>query len=168
MVKKYLISQDHCEKIIQEVLSTGDYPLGASTDSSAPYNEPELEYKREVIYSDDEINFDLLVTDWREFAIVAKRDKDEKYFLYMDRNDPNVQQFTEKVESSDIGKIDRYVIEAYATYLFETGKVGVGTSAYDNNLLAKIDEELRNELIHNFKSYSHSTFDYEIFIDELK
>lgn len=183
-MKKYIVNTRLMEQILAEGLSLGGYPAGAADDPTAPYNQSEPEMIRQVDLKPEEINFELLVTDDKEFAILKNKDNNKNYILYFDKSDDEFKQFM-AVPKGLVGKddegddydvdyesaiIDDKTIESYASYQNFTGHAGTGLAAYEAGLMAEIDDELKNELItmfNGFKKYGNKV-NYDNFVSVLQ
>lgn len=156
------------QSFVNESRESGYYPPGTEFDPSAPWNQNDPDVTRDVDWIDskgarERIKFDLLSTDYSEFAILKHLDSGELYVAYLGGDEieeymPKYQEAVGRDEDGDVeyeytdAEMDDSAIIAMASDYED--QAGEGLSDWeDSGVLCKIDAELAESLLDDFQKW---------------
>lgn len=159
-----------------------NYPAGAGSDSNAPWNQEDLKSNRGYDIPDADLNFELLVTDNKEFAIIKDKKSSIEYMLSFDSSDEDFKEFIAVpfgvIGNDDDGlpeyeydwenaEVDDKAILLYASYEVKENGFGDGADDFEEGMVSKIDAELAEDVIEMMENYSNDPEMVKKFIDIL-
>lgn len=148
---------------------SGYYPPGTENDPNAPWNQSDPDIYRENDWIDskaarERVTVNLIAADYSEFALLKHKETGDLYLAYLAGEEieeymPKYQTSVGRDEDGDVdydyedAEMDDAAIIAMASDLVD--KAGEGMAGWDNgDPLVKIDAELAEQLIDDFKSYA--------------
>jgi hypothetical protein len=157
------------QRFVNENRESGYYPAGAEFDPSAPWNQSDPDVERENDWIDgrgakDRIKFELVASDYNEFAILKHLQNGELYIAYLAGDEieeymPKVKSYAGRDEDGDADfdyedlEMDDAAIIAMASDL--EPEAGEGLASWeDGSTIVKIDNELRMMLIDDFQKWA--------------
>jgi hypothetical protein len=166
---KNIVSFDSYNKLSEGY--GGGYPAGAQYDPNAPWNQSDPETQRGTTTKKEDIIFDVVGSDYSEFALL-KHKRDGKYYLAW--FDPTDDDFREHMEVAyevvgrdedgyaeyeydwDSAEVDEESIAAYfsAEAKYDPKKMGVGLEAFEDGLIAEVDEELAKDFLTSVETWT--------------
>ena len=146
-----------------------NYPAGAEMDPDAPWNRKEPDYVRAENIPAAMDKFEMIASDYSEFAILKEKESGKLYLVGFDISDPEFKDFLE-VPRDFVGRdedgdpeydyrwedaeIDDSAITNYATSQVKSGKKGVGLESFESAEVAEIDEELAKSMADDLKRWA--------------
>lgn len=146
-----------------------NYPAGAEMDPDAPWNRKEPDYVRAEKIPAAMDKFQMVASDYSEFAIVKEKESGKLFLVAFDTGDPEFQDFVEVprdfVERDEDGypeyeyrwedaEIDDDAITNYATSIVKSGRKGVGLESFESAEVAEIDEQLAKSMSDDLKKWA--------------
>ena len=146
-----------------------NYPPGAENDPNAPWNQRDVDYHRGESVPQSQLRYDLVESDFSEFAILKEKSSGKLYLVAFDSSDPDFRDFMEipvdyigRDEDGDPeydyryedAEVDDDAILGYSTSLSKAGKAGKGLYAFESGDLAEVDEELAQSMLDDFKKWA--------------
>jgi len=170
---------------VNENRESGNYPPGTEFDPNAPWNQKDPDIYRENDWIDSagatkRIKFDLLSTDYNEFAILKSLENGELYVVYLSSEEIEeyMPKYAEKAGYDEDGDIeyeyidadmDSEAIIALASDYADTDKAGDGLSDWDSgSIICKIDAELADSLINDFQKWASKNKKYASMIEAIR
>jgi hypothetical protein len=139
------------QSFVNESRESGYYPAGTEFDPSAPWNQNDPDVTRDVDWIDakgarERIKFDLLATDYSEFAILKHLDSGELYVAYLGGDEieeymPKYQEAVGRDEDGDVeyeytdAEMDDSAIIAMASDYEDQAGEGQGQGGGEEGLL---------------------------------
>jgi len=151
-------------------LSESNYPSGAENDPRAPWNQSDPSTTRGTTSKKEDILFDVIGSDYSEFALLKHRKNGKTYLAYFDPTDDDFREHME-VEYEVIGRdedgfaeyeydwdnaeVDDESIASYFSdeVKYDPKKLGVGLEAFEDGLVAEIDEELARDFLTSVETW---------------
>jgi hypothetical protein len=152
-----------------QILGESNYPEGAESDPNAPWNQEDADYVRAEQIPASKDKFEMVASDYSEFAILKEKESGKLYLVAFDISDPEFKDFLE-VPRDFVGRdedgdpeydyrwedaeIDDSAITNYATSQVKSGKKGVGLESFESAEVAEIDEELAKSMTDDLKRWA--------------
>jgi hypothetical protein len=171
------------QSFVNENRESGWYPAGTEFDPSAPWNQKEPDVTRDVDWIDskganERIKFDLLATDYSEFAILKHLKTGEVFVAYLGGDEieeymPKYQEAVGRDEDGDVeyeytdAEMDDAAIIAMASDYED--QAGNGLADWENGgVLAKLDADLASSLIDDFQKWGAKNKKYLGMIEAIR
>lgn len=168
---------------VNENRESGYYPAGTEFDPSAPWNQNDPDIQRENDWIDskgakDRIKFDLLASDYNEFAILKSLEDGDLYVAYLagDEIEEYMPKYAEAVGRDEDGdteyeyadaEMDDEAIIAMASD--NTDQAGEGLSDWEDGcVICKIDADLAASLINDFEKWGSKNKKYAAMVDAIR
>jgi hypothetical protein len=150
-------------------IEESNYPPGAESDPNAPWNREESDLVRVEQIPASKDKFEMVASDYSEFAILKEKESGKLYLVAFDTSDPEFKDFLE-VPRDFVGRdedgdpeydyrwedaeIDDSAITNYATSQVKSGKKGQGLYSFESGEVAEIDEELAKSMTEDLKKWA--------------
>lgn len=141
---------------------SGYYPAGAQYDPNAPYNQKDPETTRGVNISKEKLKFELVASDYSEFAILKKKDDGNLYAMMFEPSSEEFMDYME-IEMQAVGKdedgqpdyeydyenaeVDDDAIIAYATDKHLSDGTGKGMYDWESDKITLLDPEIAAQIL---------------------
>lgn len=171
------------QSFVNENRESGYYPAGTEFDPSAPWNQSDPDVQRDNDWIDSKgatarVKFDLLASDYNEFAILKSLEDGDVYVAYLagDEIEEYMPKSAEAVgrdedgdteyEYEDLEMDDAAIIAMTSDYANEAGTCL--SDWEDGRVICKIDAELANSLINDFKKFSAKDKRYNSMVSAIR
>jgi len=144
--------------------SEENYPAGTASDPMSPWNKEDSETDRNISMNQSDIKFDLVASDYSEYAILKEKATGKMFVVAFEPNEMEDYVEFEKIPAGkdeegmeeyeyEYKSPDKYAIEAFTTDKARESGTGKGMEGFKNSMVTELDKELAEDLYKSFEEF---------------